>query len=149
MLFFFFSKAEDGIRFVAVTGVQTCALPICHDRRHRDPGLRRSRELRLRLLHNQPHEPAQPRQAFHARERVRAELIPVEYRDCLRRQLDLVHALGQATLAAFGFALTAPPYFRRFDPSSECFTTLSGTVSPCRTVNTAFRLNPRSTSTTR
>src|SRR2546429_8896090 len=27
MLFFFF-QAEDGIRYVAVTGVQTCALPI-------------------------------------------------------------------------------------------------------------------------
>ena len=26
--FFFFFKAEDGIRDVAVTGVQTCALPI-------------------------------------------------------------------------------------------------------------------------
>src|SRR6266550_5756046 len=29
MLFFFFFQAEDGIRDVAVTGVQTCALPIC------------------------------------------------------------------------------------------------------------------------
>src|SRR3989449_5811603 len=28
MVFFFF-QAEDGIRDVAVTGVQTCALPIC------------------------------------------------------------------------------------------------------------------------
>ena len=27
-LFFFFFQAEDGIRGVAVTGVQTCALPI-------------------------------------------------------------------------------------------------------------------------
>src|SRR2546422_4653921 len=27
-MFFFFFKAEDGIRDVAVTGVQTCALPI-------------------------------------------------------------------------------------------------------------------------
>src|SRR3989449_3797949 len=30
MLFFFF-QAEDGIRDVAVTGVQTCALPIFYD----------------------------------------------------------------------------------------------------------------------
>src|SRR2546429_1500140 len=30
MLFFFFFQAEDGIRDVAVTGVQTCALPISH-----------------------------------------------------------------------------------------------------------------------
>src|SRR5216684_5860399 len=29
--FCFFFQAEDGIRDVAVTGVQTCALPICHD----------------------------------------------------------------------------------------------------------------------
>ena len=28
--FFFFFQAEDGIRDVAVTGVQTCALPIWH-----------------------------------------------------------------------------------------------------------------------
>src|SRR2546429_5326141 len=28
-LSFFFFQAEDGIRDVAVTGVQTCALPIC------------------------------------------------------------------------------------------------------------------------
>ena len=28
MLFFFF-QAEDGIRDTSVTGVQTCALPIC------------------------------------------------------------------------------------------------------------------------
>src|SRR2546430_7058927 len=29
MLFFFFFQAEDGIRDLTVTGVQTCALPIC------------------------------------------------------------------------------------------------------------------------
>src|SRR2546429_8778871 len=29
MILFFFFQAEDGIRDVAVTGVQTCALPIC------------------------------------------------------------------------------------------------------------------------
>src|SRR2546422_2944687 len=32
MLFFFFFQAEDGIRDVAVTGVQTCALPISNQR---------------------------------------------------------------------------------------------------------------------
>src|SRR5438034_228724 len=31
MLFFFFFQAEDGIRDHCVTGVQTCALPICGD----------------------------------------------------------------------------------------------------------------------
>src|SRR5687768_18564601 len=30
--FVFFFQAEDGIRDVAVTGVQTCALPICRAR---------------------------------------------------------------------------------------------------------------------
>ena len=30
VFFFFFFQAEDGIRDVAVTGVQTCALPIYH-----------------------------------------------------------------------------------------------------------------------
>src|SRR5207248_7502533 len=30
---FFFFQAEDGIRGRTVTGVQTCALPICADRR--------------------------------------------------------------------------------------------------------------------
>src|SRR5687768_17621301 len=38
-VFFFFFQAEDGIRDVAVTGVQTCALPIyeglCQARRFR------------------------------------------------------------------------------------------------------------------
>src|SRR2546430_8042965 len=29
MYFFFFFQAEDGIRDLTVTGVQTCALPIC------------------------------------------------------------------------------------------------------------------------
>src|SRR6266536_4124291 len=29
-IFFFFFQAEDGIRDPLVTGVQTCALPICH-----------------------------------------------------------------------------------------------------------------------
>src|SRR5581483_100501 len=29
MSFFFFFQAEDGIRDIGVTGVQTCALPIC------------------------------------------------------------------------------------------------------------------------
>src|SRR3712207_9107760 len=28
-MFFFFFQAEDGIRDIGVTGVQTCALPIC------------------------------------------------------------------------------------------------------------------------
>src|SRR3712207_7259891 len=33
LFFFFFFQAEDGIRDIGVTGVQTCALPICHPSR--------------------------------------------------------------------------------------------------------------------
>src|SRR5438046_4031840 len=33
VFFFFFFQAEDGIRDWSVTGVQTCALPICDIRR--------------------------------------------------------------------------------------------------------------------
>ena len=35
--FFFFFQAEDGIRDDLVTGVQTCALPICKEG-HSGPG---------------------------------------------------------------------------------------------------------------
>src|SRR5438874_11727964 len=40
LLSFFFFQAEEGIRDLYVTGVQTCALPICPHRRRarRDPG---------------------------------------------------------------------------------------------------------------
>src|SRR2546430_13005069 len=38
--FFFFFQAEDGIRDLTVTGVQTCALPIYE---HLRPALRRAR----------------------------------------------------------------------------------------------------------
>src|SRR2546430_8865438 len=34
--FLFFFQAEDGIRDLTVTGVQTCALPICEGRTIRD-----------------------------------------------------------------------------------------------------------------
>src|SRR5690349_23054958 len=36
--FFFFFQAEDGIRDLYVTGVQTCALPICPPRARADQG---------------------------------------------------------------------------------------------------------------
>src|ERR1035437_10712556 len=42
LLFFFFFKAEDGIRDIGVTGVQTCALPIL-ERRDGLEGFVRSR----------------------------------------------------------------------------------------------------------
>src|SRR2546422_3611019 len=45
LLFFF--QAEDGIRDVAVTGVQTCALPICFDPRVVEVMERRYQELEM------------------------------------------------------------------------------------------------------
>src|SRR5256885_12213548 len=42
--FFFFFQAEDGIRDYKVTGVQTCALPICAARIAYDEILRTTRE---------------------------------------------------------------------------------------------------------
>src|SRR2546421_1620390 len=66
---FFFFQAEDGIRDLIVTGVQTCALPICgepsipFERRFRAP----RRDERLHILvdlerrHARLHEPAQVR----------------------------------------------------------------------------------------
>src|SRR5256885_12086212 len=46
MIFFFFFQAEDGIRDYKVTGVQTCALPICLTEELIDQ-LSRNRELRV------------------------------------------------------------------------------------------------------
>src|SRR6478736_7067730 len=59
IFFFFFFQAEDGIRDLTVTGVQTCALPICLVAAGRcstmvlgltSPRPRRSRTLRQRLF---------------------------------------------------------------------------------------------------
>src|SRR2546422_2176068 len=49
--FFFFFQAEDGIRDVAVTGVQTCALPISPD------GLLTGELVRAALRPASPHVP--------------------------------------------------------------------------------------------
>src|SRR6267378_6410140 len=48
-IFFFFFQAEDGIRDLYVTGVQTCALPICFGRAFRKqiPVGNRVRAVRL------------------------------------------------------------------------------------------------------
>src|SRR6266498_863500 len=53
MFLFFFFQAEDGIRDADVTGVQTCALPICArarpgGHRHRPPPPRRRAAARVR-----------------------------------------------------------------------------------------------------
>src|SRR6266550_8043524 len=46
LFFFFFFQAEDGIRDVAVTGVQTCALPIWYPRREDDDQTSVNEEVR-------------------------------------------------------------------------------------------------------
>src|SRR5256884_6566782 len=56
MLFFFFFQAEDGIRDVAVTRVQTCALPICF---FRDGKISAKRMERARLAARLELEPVQ------------------------------------------------------------------------------------------
>src|SRR5256885_10027496 len=56
-----FFQAEDGIRDYKVTGVQTCALPICRQRIARVPGRRHYRSLEETLDRLQPQlQPVQP-----------------------------------------------------------------------------------------
>src|SRR3712207_8158016 len=63
---FVFFQAEDGIRDIGVTGVQTCALPISspspagsHDGPPQRPPMRRNRVMTLVTLHRQA--PVAPR----------------------------------------------------------------------------------------
>src|SRR5687768_17670764 len=51
---FFFFQAEDGIRDVAVTGVQTCALPICVGPAEVQERMRKAAYLVLPALSYQP-----------------------------------------------------------------------------------------------
>src|SRR5256886_4076128 len=51
---FFFFQAEDGIRDLTVTGVQTCALPISADRPWRTPRATRSPGRRPRCCSGAP-----------------------------------------------------------------------------------------------
>src|SRR2546430_9403364 len=56
---FFFFQAEDGIRDLTVTGVQTCALPISHEgipreERHADEGRRTARPRRAHRTYGEP-----------------------------------------------------------------------------------------------
>src|SRR5207247_6176572 len=48
--FFFFFQAEDGIRDPLVTGVQTCALPICTRLSRESAPHQRTQELERRLV---------------------------------------------------------------------------------------------------
>ena len=53
MCFFFFFQAEDGIRDDLVTGVQTCALPICAHRQVYVHGMCRLNTLSQVRVHAQ------------------------------------------------------------------------------------------------
>src|SRR2546421_5241921 len=82
--FFFFFQAEDGIRDLIVTGVQTCALPIS-GRRTRTAGWRRS--------------PAPPRRAApRARPPARPPRTPLPRPGSARRLAESVRAeIGRAS----------------------------------------------------
>src|SRR3712207_6879727 len=85
ILFFFFFQAEDGIRDIGVTGVQTCALPICGQAATPCPARRRHRRLHLEAA--PPGQGAQPRPNRSRRPRARggAAHIPRRRRSEERR----------------------------------------------------------------
>src|SRR2546430_11597511 len=89
LLFFFFFQAEDGIRYLTVTGVQTCALPIFAGERL--PQARRRRHgQQLRAL----------QLADQVRDDLEVELAVAQHvrrRDVLQRRL-AVHLLPQELL---------------------------------------------------
>src|SRR5690606_41880112 len=58
MYVFFFFQAEDGIRDFHVTGVQTCALPICHLRLQTDPSNPVYNQNRFYHLYSAIHQPS-------------------------------------------------------------------------------------------
>src|SRR2546422_6397788 len=69
IFFFFFFQAEDGIRDVAVTGVQTCALPVSTACRAQGPNRRdavgrRAADARDRPRPHVPGEAPRHRRAF-------------------------------------------------------------------------------------
>src|SRR5690349_24800509 len=59
MAVYFFFQAEDGIRDLYVTGVQTCALPISDARVLRTPAAERVR--RRSRAHSRSHQRGEPR----------------------------------------------------------------------------------------
>src|SRR2546427_11945111 len=86
VIFFFFFQAEDGIRDLTVTGVQTCALPISVVRGHPREAAPVDMELLTLELHV-PVDPVEGEQREHRRMRAphpahrRRELAPEAARD--------------------------------------------------------------------
>src|SRR2546422_3473252 len=146
---FFFFQAEDGIRDVAVTGVQTCALPIsplrgpavrvvCRDpdrgepgdrsaagRQSRRPDVRRARDHRP--PRSRPGGPAAPER--HPLDRARGHdrspvvRVPVRRGRQRRQRRQRRHMLGAyAARAALALALacrTGAPPVVRYDPAHD------------------------------
>src|SRR2546422_11363938 len=78
--FLFFFQAEDGIRDVAVTGVQTCALPILlHVQRLGEA---------LGCVRREP-DPLRPRQLEHRRGAEAAVQMEIGRASCRERSVDL------------------------------------------------------------
>src|SRR2546430_12335006 len=62
MLYYFFCfQAEDGIRDLTVTGVQTCALPISETVKELPRGMHRERRRLLAMKRTQPRKILRPR----------------------------------------------------------------------------------------
>src|SRR5688572_31716434 len=77
LFFFFFFQAEDGIRDLTVTGVQTCALPIFDVEQRRVVRRRLLRRL-IRRTRAEPEEQSghfllEERKVFGAEHRIRSE----------------------------------------------------------------------------
>src|SRR3989441_13156812 len=92
--FFFFFQAEDGIRDKLVTGVQTCALPISHQRR---------RKLANRAARGPPSHPARGARARVAQRKRQLALASTSLPQILARSCRMRHA----PLAQGGNRLTA------------------------------------------
>src|SRR5207245_8781002 len=75
-----FSQAEDGIRDATVTGVQTCALPICADRRWGERARSARSSLRRPHLAGGPH--GAPRRARSPRQPALARALEIGRASC-------------------------------------------------------------------
>src|SRR5256886_4151295 len=107
---FFFFQAEDGIRDLTVTGVQTCALPIC----------RRVDNLRNRLKAIGGSDPDAPQQ--YEETRTRYEFLCAQIADMDQAALQLHTIISQLDVTmARQFEVTFQSVNARF---SEHFTTL-------------------------
>src|SRR2546427_9101745 len=105
---FFFFQAEDGIRDLTVTGVQTCALPIYEDLRPASPErLARPEVDRHALPLPVVDEDLDGGDGFRARLRVDVWLLPVPHR---------VHAVGFTTADVLSAHRVGQHVLRTQDP---------------------------------